>query len=79
MSRTRLAMCVLALTFIVAGCGTGQDTGGADTGAKRKERVFDPLVGALYRAYGVEHVADDHNRALDDALRDNEVGKEERR
>ena len=74
-----LAVCVLAFGAMVGGCGGGHDNVGEATDTPRGETVFTPIVGALDRAQGVEHVAADHNRVLDEALRDGEPRKEERR
>ena len=68
MWRTGLAMWVLVVTFVVVGCGAGQDKVGEDTDARRTEGVFDPVVGALHRGHRTEHLADDHNKVLDETL-----------
>lgn len=79
MSRTGWTMGVLALIFVIVGCGTDRDHGGGDTEARTTESVLDPFVGAIDRAHGVEQVAGEHNATLDAALRDAEARKENRR
>lgn len=79
MLRVSLAVCVLALGSMIAGCDRGQDNPDETTDTRRGERVFDPMVGALDRAHRLEDVAADHNRALDEALRHGEGRKEEQR
>jgi hypothetical protein len=72
MSRTAAAMCVLAMSFLLTGCGGRKGQVGEDAAAPQSENAFRPLVGAIDRARGAEHLAADHDGALAGALRDSD-------
>jgi hypothetical protein len=63
-------MCVLALGFVVVGCGTSREHDDGETDARASEGVFEPFVGAIDCAHGVQHAADERNETLDAALSD---------
>ena len=72
MSRTGAVMCVLAMSFLFSGCGGGKGQVGEDAAVPQTENPFRPLVGAIDRARGAEHLAADHDGALAGALRDSD-------
>jgi len=75
-----LALSVLITTMITgSGCGGSHDSAAESTDTPETESVFTPYVGAIDRAHGLEHTADEHNRALDAALRGDENRKAKQR
>ena len=76
MERLRVTVCVLAssvlvLSFTAPGCGSRPDHGADETDPPAAESIFQPYVGAIDNAHGVQDAADEHNEALNAALRGN--------
>jgi hypothetical protein len=77
--RRAVTMWAIAASFALVGCGAGHGDVREDTDTRKAESVFDPMVSALDRAQGLEAVAADHNRMLDDALHEPTADEGERR
>jgi len=68
---------VLALSLTFAGCGSGENSDEKEEPVEDQETVFDPLVGSIDKAKGVEEQIMQSKDRIDQAIAESELGGDE--